>query len=375
MWSYVLRSIKARLAENVAVVGVVGMVVGACVLILSFADNLRTMTVSSGDPETVIVLARGATSESASTINKDMFDRLRVVKGIQEVQRRLLVSGELVGRTQLREAKGKWMYVMVRGIDPISLDVRQKIRIVRGRAPQPGTEEVMIGKKLEGLFPELAVGGHWGRRPVVGEFVANGSLLETEVWMDRNQLAVMLGRRVTEPISTVIVRVASPADTETVIRGVEEIGAWAMTEPAFYETFVGDSSTVIDMVIVFSLILGLGASIAAANTLYSSMLARSVELATLYAIGIRRGRIGMLVLRESLLLALAGAVVGSLMAFALDGQELARLWTDDPFVHFPIHVSAAPLAKGLVVALGIGLLGGLVPVWAVRRMDMQRALG
>src|SRR5438105_1235324 len=107
MWPYVFGSIKARLGEDLAVVAVIGMVVGACTLILSFADNLRAMTVNSGDPETLIVLARGATSGTDSTLNKDTLDRLRVVRGIEEVQGNRLVAPELVGGTQLRDANGK----------------------------------------------------------------------------------------------------------------------------------------------------------------------------------------------------------------------------------------------------------------------------
>jgi putative ABC transport system permease protein len=82
------------------------------------------------------------------------------------------------------------------------------------------------------------------------------------------------------------------------------------------------------------------------------------------------------VLSESLLLALAGGVIGAFLAWlAFDGFRAATLnFASFSQIAFAFDVSPALLARGIVFALVIGLVGGLFPAIRAARQPVSEAL-
>jgi putative ABC transport system permease protein len=372
---YLIRSIRARRLENLAIVGVFAVVVATGTLILTFAANMQDMALNSGDPSAVVVLSKGASSLGGSSAGKGGYDWVRVLPGIEQRAGVAQVSPELMSQTQLRTTTGVSLFVAVRGVDAIAYPVHD-VHVAKGRLPQPGTDEVVIGKMLDGVFPDLAVGGHWNKHPIVGVFDKGGSLIETELWVDRQRLAIELGRRVSEPVGFCYVKASSPADAGALVDRIsnskEPLSAF--TEPKYLETAGGDSKDLMRMAIWFSLLLAFGAGIASVNTLYSSLLGRLPEFAMLNAIGVRRRRLAGLILQESVLLALAGIAIGLGITLALSGQQIARLWTDHPFEQLPLHVGLRSILEGVAIGLGVGIAGGLFPGFSIFRMDVRKNL-
>ena len=78
--------------------------------------------------------------------------------------------------------------------------------------------------------------------------------------------------------------------------------------------------------LVVSIIMGLGAVFAALNTMYAAVSARSREIATLRAIGFRGFPVVLSVLIEAMVLALAGGLLGALIAYVLfNGMTVSTL--------------------------------------------------
>lgn len=101
------------------------------------------------------------------------------------------------------------------------------------------------------------------------------------------------------------------------------------------------------------------------NTMLMAVFERTKEIAMMRAVGWRRSRVMRLVMSEALLLALGGAVLGSLGAIALMrvlsySPSAGRLVSGD--------VSGEVVLQGFIVALVLGLLGGLYPAYRASRL-------
>jgi putative ABC transport system permease protein len=99
---------------------------------------------------------------------------------------------------------------------------------------------------------------------------------------------------------------------------------------------------------------------------------RLPELAALVAIGIRRRTLARLILIESMLLTTVGTVIGIAASEAL---RRAIGWVPQAG-DYPIRLVLSPIVPlvGLGLGLLIGFLGGIVPSFAVRRVDVMTML-
>jgi putative ABC transport system permease protein len=78
---------------------------------------------------------------------------------------------------------------------------------------------------------------------------------------------------------------------------------------------------------------------------------------------------------EAVLLALLGGVLGvALIYFALDGMEANSNFLTSRQFAFTFVVSAEVMRQGVLWALAIGLLGGVLPALRAARMPVVRAL-
>ncbi|HEY4899872.1 MAG TPA: ABC transporter permease [Terriglobales bacterium] len=102
--------------------------------------------------------------------------------------------------------------------------------------------------------------------------------------------------------------------------------------------------------------------------------ARMHELALRSSVGASRWRIMRQLLTESVLLSLAGAVIGVLLAFAAVKWIAAAL----PFYSFPheaaIHVSMPVLAFSVLIAVATGVLFGMSPALQLSRPNLSELI-
>ena len=107
------------------------------------------------------------------------------------------------------------------------------------------------------------------------------------------------------------------------------------------------------------------------NTMLMSVHERTREIGVLRAVGWRRRAVLMMILKESLILAALGGGAGVVIAFALIGLMnripyvggvMSPVWEWDVF------------ARAALVALSLGLIGGLYPAYRATRMQPVEAL-
>jgi len=384
--SYALRNLTHRRGRTAITVGVVALVVIATTLLLGLVSSLRRTLVATGDAHNLIVLRKGSNNDGSSQLPLEAYQTLRFFDGIaKDAQGQPLVSPELVVQPFFHRGDGQRENVLVRGVEPVALEVHREVRVAEGRMLAPSSTEAVVGRGIAARYPEIAVGkdlrfgrGHWR---VVGILDAGGSSFESEVWVDARQLAADAKR--TLPYSGMRVRVADGADREALARRIEDDSRWALEakpETDYYAEQAESSRTLFAIVVLVAIMAGIGAGFGAANTMYAAVQARTAEIGTLRALGFSRGDVLISFLAESVAIALLGFVVGgavAVVAGALLSQALGGIgFAAATFTTNVIALRVAPgdLLTSALIALAIGVVGGIAPAWRAAHLRPIDAL-
>ena len=384
--AYPLRNLAARPGRTLLTGGVVALVVVACTLFLGLISSLKRTLVASGDPMNLVVLRKGSTNDGASQIDLDAYRSIRYLEGIApDATGRPLISPELVVQPFFRGRDGGRENVLVRGVEPIALDVHRGVRIVQGRMFRPSSGEAVVGRAVMGRYEGARLGDTLlfgnGRWKVVGVLEADGASFESEVWVDVRELA--RDARRPYPYSGIRLRAASEAD---LVRLADRIAAdpryalEAQREIDYYEAQSESANVLYYFVVGIAILAGLGAGFGASNTLYAAVRSRTREIGTLRALGFSRGAILLAFETEAVVLALGGFALGALLSLLATAALQAWLggvaFGSTTFTTnvVTLRVGTGDLLAVLGLASAIGLLGGLGPAWRAARMRPIEAL-
>ncbi|MES1243490.1 MAG: ABC transporter permease [Acidobacteriota bacterium] len=378
-----VRTINQRLGASAAtVVGVMG-VVGVLVAVLSIGEGFKRTLVSAGSPDTAIVLRSGSDSEMTSGLTRDVTRIIAEAPGVMRSAQGPMASSELYVVVDVpKRSTGTDANVPLRGVQPAAFQVRDEVKIVEGRNFQPGRNEVIAGKAAAAEFAGLQVGDkkRWSGNEwtVVGIFSAGGALAESEIWCDAGVLQPAYRRGST--FQAVYAKLESPETFDRfkdTLTTDPRLDVKVIRETEYYEA---QSRTLHGIItglgVSISVVMAIGAIFGALNTMYSAVSSRTREVATLRALGYGSGPVVISVLLESLTLALLGGVLGGLAAYAaFNGYQAATMnWSTFSQVAFSFAVTPALLVMGIVMALVIGLFGGLFPAIRAARMPVASAL-
>jgi len=272
--------------------------------------------------------------------------------------------------------------VPLRGIEKSAIQVRSDWRIVEGRMFQPGLEEVIAGTGAARAFDGLKVGNtiQVGTRKwrIVGLFQGGGGSAESELWTDATLLQQAYNRG--DSFQSVYARLTTPA-AFTDFKDALTANPRLKVRPMLQAEYLAEQSSMMRQFIevlgvTIASLMALGALFGALNTMYSAVAGRTREIATLRALGFGATPVVASVLAESLVLALAGGVIGGLIAYvAFDGYKAATLnFQTFSQVAFTFAVTPALLSMAIVWASVIGLLGGLFPAIRAARIPIAAAL-
>src|SRR5690606_34003483 len=272
--------------------------------------------------------------------------------------------------------------VPFRGVGPNAPKLRDNFRIVEGRMFVPGTFEVIVGVGAAEAFDGLVVGNtvRWGTTDwtIVGMFEDKGSVSESEIWTDATVLQGAYNRG--NSYQSVRAKLTS-AEALTAFRDSlsndPRVNTKVYSEQAFYEEQSEGLRVMINGLGFFvALLMGLAAIFAALNTMYSAVSARTREIATLRALGFGPFPVMVSVIAEALLLALVGSALGMLISyFAFNGIRASTLnFGSFTQLSFTFNVTSELLVQGLIYALVLGFLGGLLPSLRAARMPITTGL-
>ncbi|MBZ4418091.1 ABC transporter permease [Myxococcus sp. RHSTA-1-4] len=378
---YNARSLWARrLSTSLTVLGL-GLVVFVFSAVLMLANGIESALASGGDPANAVILRKGATSELVSGVERDAVRILATDRAVASgPDGAPLVAGELVVLVALPRGGGQAMNTTTRGVEPESFTARPEVRLVSGRKPRPGTNEVVLGKALVGSSPDATLGGELRfaqqRWPVVGVFEARAGAFESELWADATRLGGAFSR---PAYSSALVRLGSAAAMADFVKRVEEDPRFtleAKPEPTYWADQASGLATFIRVLGLFvSLVFSVGAVLGAMITMYSQVATRIAELGMLRAVGFRRRSVLASVVVESVMLGAAGGILGALGALTTRWIHVRTLnFQTFSEVTFGFTPTPAILLGAVLFGTVMGLIGGLLPALRAARLSILDAL-
>ena len=371
-------------SSAVIVVGIAG-VVGVLVAMLAMAEGYAETLRKTGSVDTAIVLRGASAAEVMSGLDRDSILQIAQTPGIaRDAKGEPLASPEIVVAANLplkggtADDEGS---VQLRGVGAEAWAVRPQVRIVDGRRFTPGLRELIVGRgaarQFAGLVPGQPVRLGSQTWTVAGVF-ASGDALESEIWGDANVVAETYERGSSR--NSVTVRLADANGFKAFKAALEanpQLKIDASTTLDYFSKQSEGTTAVIRIIgIIVGTIMAIGAMFGALNTMFAAVAARAREIATLRAIGFAGLPVVVAILIETMLLALAGGILGGALAWLLfNGYSASTMAAGSVGkLSFELHVTAGVLWQGLKWALAIGFIGGLFPAVRAATMPVTAAL-
>ncbi|GBC78469.1 putative ABC transporter permease YknZ [bacterium HR08] len=193
--------------------------------------------------------------------------------------------------------------------------------------------------------------------------------------MDVNQLASDYNR---PGYSSLLLRATDDAALGAIRERIEHERRFpllAQPEVEYYreQTRVAGPIRALGMFLI--LLMGIGAGFAAMNTMDAAVASRTREIATLRALGFRRRQIVWAFLSEAILLGLIGGALGSALVLPLHGLTTGTAnWETFSEIVFAFRVTPQLILTGLIFAVLMGALGGMLPARRAARQAPALAL-
>jgi putative ABC transport system permease protein len=369
--SYNFRSIRARWTSTiVAILGIAGTV-GVFVAMLSLARGFRATLVASGSPDDALVMRAGSTSEMMGGITLDSIKLVQDKPGVaRDAAGQPLVTQEVVGVVPIPLiSTGTDANVEVRGVSPNVLEIRKFVKVVQGGMFHPGLDELVVGKNASKTYQGLTVGntvnfggGHWN---VVGVFDAGGSSFDSEVWCDARILNEVL-KRPANIFQSATVHLTSPAAFDQLKDSITSDPQLNLEVEREVDYYAKQSSAMTQLITILgglvAAIMAIGAVFGALNTMYSAVAERGREIATMRALGFSSWNVILSFLFEALLISFIAGVIGCVVVLPLNGMTTQTMnFSTFSSIAFAFKITFNLLVMGVIFALAMGVLGGLLP--------------
>jgi putative ABC transport system permease protein len=144
------------------------------------------------------------------------------------------------------------------------------------------------------------------------------------------------------------------------------------------EYYAAQTSTALPIQIIgmfIAVVMAVGSSFAAMNTMYAAVARRSREIGTLRILGFSQSSILFSFFLESLMLSVAGGVLGCLLVLPLNGLTTGMLsFSTFSVINFDFTISPRIMLWGIAFAAFMGAIGGLFPARMAAKKEILTAL-
>jgi putative ABC transport system permease protein len=379
---YHIRNVFVRWRATLTTVLGIALVVAVFVVVQSLAAGLEKASGKTGDPRNLMIVRRGAASESWSQITREQFNTIQYSPEIaRDAQDLPLVSADTIVVMNLPrggELTGE-ANVTLRGVSPNGFALRPQVTLTDGRWFEPGHREVVVSSRLARRFAEMRNGDtiRIGLREltVVGHFDAGGSAFDSEAWMAADEVRAVFSR---ENYSSVLVRPIDDAAAQTLTARLEadkRLTMRVLRETAYYKEQTKTAGPIKFLGSFLAIAMSVGAAFAAMNTMYASVGARTREIGTLRVLGFRRRAVLLGFVIEGALLALAGGCIGVAASLFWHGKSAGTV-SFETFSETVFQLTITPrlAVEGLLFAVTVGMLGSLLPALRAARLPVISAL-
>ena len=379
-FEYAVRNLGRTPSRLVMSVGGTMLVVLLVIAASGFVTGMQHALKSSGATNNVILMGAGSEESierselpmRAAAIAAASIPNVRTKAGVEAVSPEIYLAMPLK-----REVASDEGLVVIRGVTPAAFIVHEEVRILEGRLPERGANELALGR-----LAAVALGFHIPGEAineqffvdttaftVVGILGADGGIVEGECWMPLTDLLIVAQR---DSLSCIVMSLTNDdiSSVEAFAARRLDLELIAQRESTYYATLSSFYGPIRWMVFATAVLIGVGGVIGGLNTTYAAFASREREIGTLQAIGYSRRAIVRSLLEESLLAASIGALLATgLAVWLLDGIVIRF-----SMGVFGISITPSVLAIGLGSGLALGLVGAIVPAIRCLRLPIPEAL-
>lgn len=373
-------AIAASMAFSVALV--------VCVLagFLSMAAGFETALKSAGSPTVAVILGGGTNQETGSDVPAGVIRTIEAMRGDIGAARgsagNLIVSREIVVPVEKTDDKtGQPKILALRGMDPTGPTLRDGITLTSGRFAGLGALEIVVGKQVAAAFPALAIGQsvrlgsvNW---TVVGQFSSGGSAFESEIWGDLDAVRAAFDRQ--GDIQSLRLRLEKMDAIDKLKIALGTISDTPLTVATEADLYAAQSAGTANLIRLFgwplALLMALGATAGALNTMMSSVSDRTVEIATVRALGFSRLSAFIATWIEAVALAAMGVTIGLIASWLVfNGWQASTIGANNTSLSFRLTMDGHVMLTAGLLGLAVGVVGGALPAFSSTRLPLAIAL-
>jgi len=365
-----------RLGSVLTIVIGVACAVAVLVSMLAMGSGARRQVLAGVHEDRVIVNSGGA-SGIQSSIPRDQADTVRDLPGIKRGSdgKPIVDFQSIVLIEARRRITGRRSFFPLVGVtSPPFADAQPELHLTAGRSFQPGLHEIIANTPCVRQFTGFAIGdkraiggADW---TVVGHYV-EGDVQQCTVLADAESLMSTFNSNTYTQATATLQSPGAYAALRSALESNPALHLEVRREAEAREEDIKGLNGLLNFAAYFvGLIMAIGATLGAVNSLYSIVDARRSDIATLRAIGFGSAAVAASILCESILLALPGAVLGVALAWVLFHRMAIS-----PFgFSFLLDVTPKLAVIGVVWALAMGFIGGLLPALRAARLPVTAAL-
>lgn len=377
---YNLRSLLVRWVGTLMTAVGIGLTVAIFIVMNALVNGLDSTFVQTGHQDHLVVIRQGSLNESNSYFDRSLYETVRLLDGVaRDSSGQPLASGEITVIINHPRLTGESANVLIRGVSEVAFRLRPEVKITEGRMFREGVRELLVSESLSRRFKDMQVGKsiHIARSDwrVVGLFEAGGTAYDSEILADYEDVAQEWDRPIYSSILLKAIDAPAAARLTKRIHDDRRIQLQAFDQKAYFKEQTVSSLGIKALGFFIAVVMGIGSCFAAMNMMYSAVLGRIKEVGTLRALGFKRRSILASFLVESVILALAGGVLGCLMALPLHGLSTGTAnFMSFSEVLFHFRITPAILLKGLAFAGVVGVMGGILPARRAAKIKLVEVL-
>lgn len=381
-----LGSLPRRLWISLSMVLSVALVVAVLAGFLAMARGFEAALQGAGSAGIAVILGGGTNQETGSDVPAETFRSLTAMTGEIGVARDaaggLALSREIVVPVDvIRASDGTEQTLSLRGMASVGPGLRDRATLSAGRLFSQGAREIVVGARIAQEFSGFAVGDKvrlgavdW---TVVGHFASGGSAFESEIWADLEAVQSAFDRQ--GQVQSLRVRLAGSGGLPVLQEHLSAIPGAPLAAISEADLYAAQSERTSSLIRLFgwplALLMAVGATAGALNTMMSSVSDRTIEIATLRLLGFGRLPAFAATWVEAVLLSVAGAALGILASWlAFNGWQASTMGANNTKMAFQLDVTADVALTAGLLGLAIGILGGALPALAATRLPLTSAL-
>ncbi|MBY2938146.1 ABC transporter permease [Rhizobium leguminosarum] len=381
-----LGSLPRRLWISLSMVLSVALVVAVLAGFLAMARGFEAALQGAGSTGIAVILGGGTNQETGSDVPAEAIRSLTAATGGIGVARNaaggLALSREIVVAVDVtRASDGADQTLSLRGMDLAGPGLRERATLSAGRLFSPGARDIVVGARIADEFSGFAVGDKvrlgavdW---TVVGHFTSGGSAFESEIWADLEAVQSAVDRQ--GQVQSLRVRLAGAGGLSALREHLSAFPGAPLTAVSEADLYATQSERISSLIRLFgwplALLMAVGATAGALNTIMSSVSDRTVEISTLRLLGFGRLPAFTATWVEAVALSITGAALGILASWlAFNGWQASTMGANNTKMAFQLDVTADVALTAGLLGLAIGIIGGALPALAATRLPLTSAL-